>query len=57
MDPLTLSLITGLGWTSGLRFYAVVFCLGLLQHSGLYVRPGDLQLLAHPGLQRGLLLG
>ncbi|MBX3652371.1 MAG: DUF4126 domain-containing protein [Burkholderiales bacterium] len=48
MDPLTLSLITGLGWTSGLRFYAVVFCLGLLQHSGMYVLPGDLELLAHP---------
>lgn len=48
MDPLTLSLITGLGWTSGLRFYAVVFCLGLLHRSGTYVLPGDLELLAHP---------
>ncbi len=48
MDPLTLSLITGLGWTSGLRFYAVVFCLGLLHRSGMYVLPGDLELLAHP---------
>ncbi|MBX3666160.1 MAG: DUF4126 domain-containing protein [Burkholderiales bacterium] len=48
MDPLTLSLIAGLGWTSGLRFYAVVFCLGLLHRTGLWVLPGDLELLAHP---------
>jgi hypothetical protein len=48
MDPLTLSLITGLGWTSGLRFYAVVFCLGLLHRTGAYALPGNLELLAHP---------
>lgn len=48
MDALTLALITGLGWTSGLRFYAVLFFLGLLQYSGAYALPGSLDMLAHP---------
>jgi hypothetical protein len=48
MDALTLALITGLGWTSGLRLYAVLFFLGLLQYSGIYVLPGSLDMLAHP---------
>lgn len=48
MDALTLALITGLGWSSGLRLYAVLFFLGLLQYSGVYVPPGSLDLLAHP---------
>lgn len=48
MDALTLALITGLGWTSGLRLYAVVFCLGLLQRYGVYSLPGELGMLAHP---------
>ncbi len=48
MDALTLALITGLGWTSGLRLYAVVFFLGLLQRYGGYALPGELQWLAHP---------
>ncbi len=48
MDLATLALVTGLGWTSGVRFYAVVFLLGLLQYSGLYVLPGELGVLAHP---------
>lgn len=48
MDALTLALITGLGWTSGLRLYAVLFFLGLLQYSGLYQLPGSLAMLAHP---------
>lgn len=48
MDALTLALITGLGWTSGLRLYAVVFCLGLLQRFGGYALPGELEWLAHP---------
>ncbi|MGV3627841.1 MAG: DUF4126 domain-containing protein [Betaproteobacteria bacterium] len=48
MDTLTLALITGLGWTSGLRFYAVLFFLGLLHHTGMYVLPGSLDILAHP---------
>ena len=48
MDALTLALITGLGWTSGLRLYAVVFCLGLLQRYGGYTLPGELGMLAHP---------
>jgi hypothetical protein len=48
MDALTLALVTGLGWTSGLRFYAVVFCLGLLHRAGAYPLPGELDILAHP---------
>ena len=48
MDALTLALITGLGWTSGLRFYAVLFFLGLLHRSGIYPLPGSLDMLAHP---------
>ena len=48
MDALTLALITGLGWTSGLRFYAVLFFLGLLHRSGIYTLPGQLDMLAHP---------
>ena len=48
MDALTLALITGLGWTSGLRFYAVLFFLGLLHRSGIYLLPGSLDTLAHP---------
>jgi len=48
MDALTLALITGLGWTSGLRFYAVLFFLGLLHRTGIYPLPGSLDMLAHP---------
>jgi hypothetical protein len=48
MDAMTLALITGLGWTSGLRFYAVLFFLGLLQYTGMYQLPGSLDMLAHP---------
>ncbi|MBX9903898.1 MAG: DUF4126 domain-containing protein [Burkholderiales bacterium] len=48
MDALTLALITGLGWTSGLRFYAVLFFLGLLHRGGVYTLPGQLDMLAHP---------
>ena len=48
MDLATLALVTGLGWTSGVRFYAVLFFLGLLQYTGLYVLPGELDVLAHP---------
>ncbi|MGE0558532.1 MAG: DUF4126 domain-containing protein [Burkholderiales bacterium] len=48
MDITTLALVTGLGWTSGIRFYAVVFFLGLLQHSGIYTLPAGLEMLAHP---------
>jgi len=48
MDALSLALITGLGWTSGLRFYAVLFMLGALHRSGLHTLPASLELLAHP---------
>lgn len=48
MDALTLAMITGLGWTSGLRFYAVVFMLGLLQRADVYQFSGPLETLAHP---------
>jgi len=48
MDMSTLALVTGLGWASGVRFYAVVFFLGLLHHSGIYNLPAGLQMLANP---------
>lgn len=40
----------GLGWASGVRLYAVLFSLGLLQHAGVYTLPPDLQVLAHPAV-------
>lgn len=48
MDVLTLALVTGLGWSSGVRFYAVVFCLGLLHRTHALLLPGNLEILAHP---------
>lgn len=48
MDGLTLALITGLGWTSGVRFYATLFVLGLLHRTGIYPLPDALEVLAHP---------
>ena len=48
MDMTALALITGLGWTSGIRFYAVLFVLGLAHRSGFYALPASLELLAHP---------
>lgn len=49
MDALsTIALAAGLGWASGVRLYAVLFFLGVLQHAGIYVLPADLQVLAHP---------
>lgn len=47
-DPISLALITGLGWTSGIRFYAVLFFLGVLHRTGMYALPASLELLAHP---------
>ncbi len=38
----------GLGWASGLRFYAVLFLLGALHHFGMIALPPDLGILAHP---------
>lgn len=53
MDTLTLALAAGLGWTSGIRLYATVFFLGILQFSGLHYGdhsplPPSLAVLAHP---------
>ncbi len=48
MDALTLALITGLGWTSGIRFYATLFFLGVLHRTGIYLLPAQLDILAHP---------
>lgn len=51
MDPLsTIALAAGLGWASGVRLYAVLFFLGLLQHLGIYTLPPDLRILAHPAV-------
>jgi hypothetical protein len=60
MDALTLiATATGLGWASGLRVYAVLFFLGILQHAGVYELPATLQVLAHPAVMvvSGLLFG
>lgn len=48
MDLQSLALISGLGWTSGIRFYAALFILGALHRSGLHTLPPSLELLAHP---------
>src|SRR4029453_10537945 len=51
MDALsTIALGAGLGWASGLRLYAVLFCLGALQYLGLATLPPHLEILAHPML-------
>ncbi len=44
----SLATAAGLGWASGVRLYAVVFFLGLLQFFGFYTLPTDLQTLANP---------
>lgn len=44
----SLATAAGLGWASGVRLYAVVFFLGLLQFFGIYTLPADLQSLANP---------
>lgn len=44
----SLATAAGLGWASGVRLYAVVFFLGLLQFFGAYTLPIDLQTLANP---------
>ena len=42
------ALAVGLGWASGLRLYALVFCLGLLgRYAGVQL-PGGLEVLTHP---------
>lgn len=48
MDTLTLALAAGLGWTSGIRLYATVFFLGLLQYGDHSALPPSLAVLAHP---------
>lgn len=49
MDALTATaMAAGLGWASGVRLYAVLFFLGLLQYADIYVLPQHLQVLAHP---------
>jgi hypothetical protein len=51
MDPLTaIATAAGMGWASGMRLYAVLFFLGVLQHAGVYTLPPDLQVLAHPAV-------
>lgn len=51
MDPLTaIATAAGLGWASGMRLYAVLFFLGVLQHAGIYTLPPGLQPLAHPAV-------
>lgn len=44
----SLATAAGLGWASGIRLYAVVFFLGLLQFFGIYHLPENLQTLGSP---------
>ncbi len=44
----SLATAAGLGWASGVRLYAVVFFLGLLQQFGIYTLPAELQSLGNP---------
>jgi hypothetical protein len=44
----SLATAAGLGWASGVRLYAVVFFLGLLQQFGIYTLPTELQVLGNP---------
>lgn len=44
----SLATAAGLGWASGIRLYAVVFFLGVLQQFGIYNLPADLQTLGNP---------
>ena len=44
----SLATASGLGWASGVRLYAVVFFLGLLQQFGIYTLPTELQTLGNP---------
>ena len=44
----SLATAAGLGWASGVRLYAVVFFLGLLQFFGIYTLPADLHTLGNP---------
>jgi hypothetical protein len=46
----TFALITGLGWASGMRLYAVLFFLGVVHHAGAAVLPQGLVVLAHPAV-------
>jgi len=44
----SLATAAGLGWASGVRLYAVVFFLGVLQQFGIYTLPSGLQPLGNP---------
>jgi len=46
----TVALAAGLGWASGMRLYAVLFFLGVIQHAGAATLPANLQVLAHPAV-------
>jgi hypothetical protein len=46
----TVALAAGLGWASGMRLYAVLFFLGVIEHAGAATLPASLQVLAHPAV-------
>lgn len=48
--PQLLALAAALGWASGLRLYAVVFCTGLAGAMGWLALPPGLHLLQHPAV-------
>jgi hypothetical protein len=51
MDVLsTVAIAMGASWASGIRLYACVATLGLLHRYGYTQLPGELEILAHPGI-------
>lgn len=45
-----IGMAAGLGWASGLRLYAVLFFLGVLQFFGISTLPPGLEIVAHPAV-------
>jgi hypothetical protein len=57
--PHLLALAAALGWASGMRLYATVFCIGLAGHLGWLPLPAGLQVLTHAPvlIVSGVLMG
>jgi hypothetical protein len=47
-DLHAIALAAGLSWASGVRLYAMLFCLGILHAGGVYTLPENLQVISHP---------
>ena len=49
MDNLqSIALAAGLGWASGIRLYAVLFIVGLVDKMGWATLPQSMHVLSHP---------